>query len=173
MIPSRNRPDVKESDYPRAGEILGSMPKVELGYVCDCCGSEAVLRGDGHGGCAWDWNWNPRLVRVGGRVYYGCSRECARTLFSIHHQYAMRDTLQETRFVKDKESGIILDLDRVVMATKELCEVGIEVVKFYIDPYDPMKYVGFRAHVDDPMNADAYIKAWMDRPNQIRGEILR
>jgi hypothetical protein len=38
----------------------------------------------------WDMARNPRLVKVYGVTYFGCSDQCARVLFMIHHQYALR-----------------------------------------------------------------------------------
>lgn len=56
-------------------------------YICDCCCSETVPYINGFGTTI-----NRAIaVPVGGVSYLACSRECARILFHIHHQYAMRE----------------------------------------------------------------------------------
>ena len=97
MIPSFNRQNVKETDWPKNGSWPQTIEEYQaLGYVCDCCRKHISFRvdrsmplmGESHSWNTWAIEWNPRLVEVGGMTYYGCSTECARILFDIHHRYA-------------------------------------------------------------------------------------
>lgn len=65
---------------------FGSPP--EIGLKCDCCGRVvtciAVVVAD-------SIDQIPYWVKVAGNKYFGCSVECARVLFNIHHQYAIQE----------------------------------------------------------------------------------
>ena len=78
MIPSLNGSEVFSFPYPEPG---CRSPK-SFKFRCDCC--QRVV---------WsvDYFDNPILVVAGSGKYIGCSRECAHTLFFIHHQYAMKE----------------------------------------------------------------------------------
>lgn len=103
MIPSVNRQNANESDWPErdGGKWPQNLQEYEsLNYVCDCCKkhvahvvrhSMPTMGNPPHSWTDWSPEWNPRLVMVNGVTYYGCSSECARILFDIHHQYAMRE----------------------------------------------------------------------------------
>lgn len=85
MIPSLNNQEIQI--YPD-GSNWDKIDKTKLAYVCDCCrkivSSEAVYQRPGY----WSRDMNPRLIEVEVVTYYGCSADCARILFDIHHRYA-------------------------------------------------------------------------------------
>ena len=87
MIPSFNSQEI--TTYPDGkGNNWEKVDKSKLPYVCDCCrrivSPETINMDLGY----WSaYDMNPRLVEVSGVTYYGCSTECARILFDIHHRY--------------------------------------------------------------------------------------
>lgn len=88
MIPSFNNQEIPI--YPSGnGDNWDKVDNTKLPYVCDCCrqivSPEAVNMDLGYW-CAR--SMNPRLIKVEEVTYYGCSVECARILFDIHHRYA-------------------------------------------------------------------------------------
>lgn len=99
MIESRNRQGAKASDWPPQGKWPETDDDYKaLEYVCDCC-SKSVVRHRGRYMSpsneeyqSWPLEWGPKLVEVGGVTYYGCSQECARILFDIHHRYSQLDS---------------------------------------------------------------------------------
>lgn len=120
MIPSLNPQGAEAKKYYSLKEAQTlSVAKPEdwrayagsdLSFICDCCLETGGPIHDGF----HDEASNPRLVVVKGMTYYSCSVECARILFNIHHQYAMREAAQEGRFFTDS-MGRTLDLDRVIV----------------------------------------------------------
>lgn len=88
MIPSLNSQPVPV--YPAKGN-WEQVDRVKLPYVCDCCRKHISPAAFHMPDDYWDREMNPRLVEVGGMTYYGCSTECARILFDIHHRYALAE----------------------------------------------------------------------------------
>lgn len=107
---------------------LNFYPKVAM--ACDCCGKALS---DWFGA---DFFVEPYVfsklhyadrgegfVRVLDKIYFGCKRECSTALFTIHHQYAMRERLAEGRFVHlaydfgepSTHQPVLLDLDAATM----------------------------------------------------------
>lgn len=99
MIAPFNRQGVKPEDWPIPYRPE-TFPKNEedikaLAYVCDCCRTfvgaitPRAIPGFRPLSPYWEPGYNPRLVTIGSFTYYGCSVECARILFDIHHRYAL------------------------------------------------------------------------------------
>ena len=71
----------------------------DIHLVCDCCGR--VL--DWGSRCFFPTDYYPGhyadryegFVKVLDKIYYGCRKECATALFTIHHQYAMMEKQKE------------------------------------------------------------------------------
>jgi len=123
MIPSNNDPKIKADAFACAS---GNCPR----WTCDCCQR------------SYEQDWLkevnepgivvPIFVEVNGVKYFACSKDCARILFNIHHQYAMREVSQEKRFVDlssqfDHLRPNMLDLDAVV-------QMGIEEQPYFTAP---------------------------------------
>ena len=85
MIPSLNAQLIPI--YPD-GTNWDQVVKVHLPYTCDCCRKIVSPKAFGVHDEYWSKDMNPRIINVGGIKYYGCSTECARILFDIHHKYA-------------------------------------------------------------------------------------
>lgn len=119
MIPSMNDQVLTRSSWPSFGQG-GDCPA----WICDCCVQSWPKMGvmpcqnlpylpDGSGSFA------PRMVEVSGIRYFACSEACARALFLIHHQYALREMPAEGRFVHlaydygepSMHQPVLLDLD--------------------------------------------------------------
>lgn len=125
--------------------MIPSLNEGDQATICDCCRNE--LR-------------NFKALEIGGVKYFVCTPDCARTLFFIHHQYAMREVPQEGRFAKLPDGGW-LDLDKVSRMVVEYCDVkGFKVVRWWLS--DPTKYNGFEM---PPEEAEAFIAAWKKRPS--------
>jgi len=79
---------------------LAHAPKINL--ICDCClrafdcyrADYFHLRGEipHYDRVPAIQTTPPTWVEAGGSKYWACSPECARILFLIHHQYAMRES---------------------------------------------------------------------------------
>lgn len=85
-------------------------------WTCDCCvQSWPSIKT----ACAGAETVPPRMIEVSGIRYFACSEACVRTLFLIHHQYALREMPAEGRFVHlsynfggpSTEYPVVLDLD--------------------------------------------------------------
>jgi hypothetical protein len=71
-------------DFWRKEYQINKTPRLP-NWVCDCCGkASADMEG-----------WRPPFgtVCVSGLTYLGCSIDCVRALFTIHHQYALSEIL--------------------------------------------------------------------------------
>lgn len=112
MIPSLNDPKIMAEHFRPTD---GKWPS----WDCDCCQKFYSEK---------DYLWGqtmpdtylviPVFVEVKGIKYFGCSRECAKILFNIHHQYAMREPDPTKRYAKlwtpgEPEKQDFLDLDTV------------------------------------------------------------
>lgn len=119
MIPSNNDPKITVASF---GPTQGMCP----GWTCDCCQrsyEQDWLKKNAEPGILI-----PSFIEVNGAKYLACSKDCAKILFNIHHQYAMREVPQEKRFVDlssqfDDLKPNVLDLDAVV-------QMGIEEQRF-------------------------------------------
>jgi hypothetical protein len=117
---SGRNPDTDLEAIKAMPESIRFYPQILI--YCDCCGGshseQVTFFFDAHDSWAPGepyWKRYPRgFVEVAGTVYYGCKDSCAQALFMIHHQYAMREQAEESRFLKDPLSGRTIDLDRVV-----------------------------------------------------------
>lgn len=119
MIPSMNDQALTRGSWPSFGQG-GECPA----WTCDCCvqhwpkmdvmsHQNLPYLPDGSDSFA------PRMIGVSGVRYFACSESCARALFVIHHQYALREMPAEGRFVHlsydfgepSTHQPVILDLD--------------------------------------------------------------
>lgn len=116
MIPSLNDQSITPEDW-KSGK------RVNMDWICDCChkpGREVIIAPEGAPLTRpYQIIKPPTFVEVSGIRYHACGPECARILFSIHHQYAMRELAPEKRFVNlagqfDAKRPYLLDLDTVV-----------------------------------------------------------
>lgn len=120
----------------------------------------------------------PRMVEVSGIRYFACSEACARALFLIHHQYALREMPAKGRFVHlaydfgepSTHQPALLDLDTVTkMAIVEDSFTSPEKKE---DPDD--EWVELRWWVSDPQKhfghglvrrqAKRILDLWQARP---------
>lgn len=178
MIPSMNDQALTRDAWPTVGQG-GDCPA----WTCDCCvlsWSKARVMScqslpylpDGTDSFA------PRMVEVSGIRYFACSEACARALFLIHHQYALREMPEEGRFVHlaydcgtpSTHQPVLLDLD---VATKmAIVEIGRSYQQRQEDPDD--EWVELRWWVSDPQKhfghglvrrqAKKILELWRKRP---------
>lgn len=118
MIPSLNDSKLTAEQFRPTD---GKWPS----WTCDCCQKFYDQK---------DYLWAtsvpgailmmPAFVEVNGIKYFACCKDCARILFNIHHQYAMREPDPKKRYVKlwtpgEPEKVDFLDLDTVSRITIE------------------------------------------------------
>lgn len=180
MIPSMNNPVLTRGSWPAFG-AGGECPA----WICDCCFQSWPKMGvmpsqnlpyipDGSDSFA------PRMVEVSGVRYFACSESCARALFIIHHQYALREMPADGRFVHlsydfgepSTHQPVLLDLDAATkMAIMEDSGANQEKEE---DPED--EWVELRWWVSDPQKpfghslirrqAKKIMDLWRARPAQ-------
>lgn len=160
MVPSMNDQALTHDSWPEFGKG-GDCP----GWTCDCCVQHWPKMGAMP--CAafvylpnGADTFAPRMVEVSGIRYFACSEACARALFLIHHQYALREMPAEKRFVHlaydmgmvSAFQPVILDLDtvsRMAISTENLRsdEIGG-------DPDD--QWIELQWWIDDPQKKFGY-----------------
>lgn len=178
MIPSMNDQALTRGSWPPFGKG-GECPA----WTCDCCVQSwpdmhvmscQNLRylPDGSDSFA------PRMVEVSGIRYFACSEACARALFLIHHQYALREMPAEGRFVHlnydfgklSTHQPALLDLDAVTkMAIAENSFTNREIKEDPDDEWvelqwwvsDPSKHFG---HGLNRRQAKKIMDLWRARP---------
>lgn len=166
MIPSLNDQALTRASWPALGNE-GECPA----WTCDCC-THHVPKEMGF--------YMPRMVEVSGIRYFACSESCARALFIIHHQYALREMPAEGRFVHlaydygepSKHRPVLLDLDTVSKMAivenhfgsfpRERCEdPDDEWVELHWWVSDPQKNFGYMLV---RRQAKKIIDLWRTRP---------
>jgi hypothetical protein len=180
VIPSMNDQALTRASWPAFGEG-GECPA----WTCDCCVQHWPKMGvvscqnlpylpDGTDSFA------PRMVEVCGIRYFACSESCARALFVIHHQYALREMPVEGRFVHlaydfgtpSTHQPVLLDLDAATKMTMVEDNFGNRERKEGSDPDD--EWVELRWWVADPQKpfghnlirrqAKKIMELWQARP---------
>lgn len=153
-------------------------------WACDCCQRFydeqdylSMKREDGSGATA------PIIIEVKEVRYFACSRECARILFNIHHQYAMREPDPEKRFVQlwtiGSERPHLLDLNTVSRMTFEDHQPHglppkdpspndwVFLIWWTLDSTEPHRHGMTRFY------ADEMIKKWRWMPMVVRSGVVQ